>query len=332
MIRLAARGIRAAWEPSSGHLPELEIGGAPVLHAAPWRDDPAIQADASIPVVNRRLGGTFTCAPFGADDADHGPPHGLTANAPWTVTRAAPSALNARRALPRGRIEARIALRDGHPALYQTHVLELEAPCSFAHHPMIHAARGGRLSAPTPRASLTWQADAPVFAPDQRAEGWVLPTPDGPRDLRDLPADPHEEFVALTGPATGVGWTALSRHAEGDTILILRRAEQLPLTMLWLSNGARTAPPWNGRFRNVLGIEHATCAGAEGTVAALSGRSRVAAEGLPTALPPGRHVIPHAILRLPEPLEITTVELGPDLILGTEAGPRTVPFDGGHFA
>ncbi|PWJ18048.1 hypothetical protein [Jannaschia seohaensis] len=332
MIRLAARGVRAEWEPGCGHVPVLEIGGAKVLHAAPWRREPAIQADASIPLVDRRLGGTFVCAPFGQDDADGGPPHGLAANAPWTLTRASPSALTARRALARGRIEARIALRDDEPVLYQTHVLELDAPCTFAHHPMIQARAGGRLSASPPEAALTWRAEAPVYAPDQRAEGWTVATPTGPRDLRDLPLAPHEDFVALTGPRTGLAWTALRRTAEADTILILRRAEQLPLTLLWLTNGARQAPPWSGRFRNVIGIEHAVCAGADGTAAALSRSGRVAAEGLPTALRPGRHTIPHAILRLPEPLEIEDVALSDRLTLQTDRGPRTVPFDRSYFA
>ncbi|MGB3407352.1 MAG: hypothetical protein WBA67_07640, partial [Jannaschia sp.] len=68
MIGLSARGIRAEWEADCGHLPSLVISGATVLHAARWRDDPAIQADAGLPRVDRRLGGTFVCAPFGRDD------------------------------------------------------------------------------------------------------------------------------------------------------------------------------------------------------------------------------------------------------------------------
>lgn len=331
MIRLAARGIRAEWEPACGHLPMLEIGGAPVLHAAPWRDAPEVQADASIPMVDRRLGGTFACAPFGRDDVDGGPQHGLPANAPWMVTRAGPASLTARLTVPRGRVDARIALRDGHPVLYQTHVLDLEAPTTFAHHPMIRAAEGGRLSASPPKAVLTYAAEAPVFAPDQRAEGWTLAAPGGPRDLRALPRETCEDFVVLVS-APGLGWTALRRHAERDTILFLRRAEQLPVTMLWLTNGARTAPPWNGRFRGVIGIEDARCAAAEGTAAALSGDSRIAAEGVPTAFPPGRHVVPHAIARLAEPLDVTGVALDDGLVVETTDGPRRVPFDAGHLA
>ncbi|UWQ20407.1 hypothetical protein [Jannaschia sp. W003] len=329
MIRLAARGARATWEPCCGHLPELWIDGAPVLHAAPWRENFAVQADAAIPLVDRRLGGTFACAPFGRDDADGGPPHGLSANAPWRTVRAAPGALVAERRLGRGRVRARLALRDGHPALYQHHVLALDASSTFAHHPMFGMAAGGRLSTTPPVAVLTFAgADAPRYHPDQHATGWTLDTPQGPRDWRDYPAEPCEDFVALVHPP-GLAFTALAREAEGNTVVTLKRAEQLPLTCLWISNGGRTAPPWNGR-RGVLGIEDARCAGADGFAAALGSTWRA---DVPTAFPPGRHAIPHAILRLPGRHEITGVTLSPEAAtFETDTGPLAVPFDGSHLA
>ncbi|WGH78274.1 aldose epimerase family protein [Jannaschia ovalis] len=329
MIRLSARGAHAVFEPGSGHLPELTIDGASVLWAAPWRDDPAVQSDAAIPWVDRRLGGSFVCAPFGRDDADGGPPHGLAANAPWRVTRAGPSALTARRRLSRGRVEARLALRDGHPALYQTHLLELDAPCSFAHHPVIHLSGGGRIRCSPKRAALTFDADeGAAFPRAARTEDYRF---DG-RDLRDYPAAPCEDFVALVEAAPGLAWTALERVAEADTILILKRAEQLPLTCLWISNGARQVAPWLGQT-GILGIEDAACAGADGFAAALSGDTRLAAEGVPLVLPPGRHLIPHAILRLAGRHEITSVTPGDGVLhLATTAGAREVPFAPEHFA
>ena len=55
------------------------------LHNAPWRDEPAVQANAQLPPVDRRLAGDFFCAPF-ASAADPGvPPHGWTANSQWDV-------------------------------------------------------------------------------------------------------------------------------------------------------------------------------------------------------------------------------------------------------
>ncbi|MFO6463766.1 hypothetical protein ACK8OR_05190 [Jannaschia sp. KMU-145] len=321
MIQLAASGIRAAWEPSSGHLPLLEIGGAPVLWAAPWRGDTDVQSDAAIPYVDRRLGGTFVCAPFGRDDVDDGPPHGACANAPWHLHRAAPASLTAGRALARGHITATLALRDEHPVLYQTHVLELDAPTTFAHHPIVPLAGGGRLSG-NPRASLTFAAEAPVLEQGARAEGWI-------HGLRDYPTGLAEDFATLVH-APGLAWTAVARAAEDDTIIMLKRAEQLPATNLWLSNGARSGM-WRAA-RGLLGIEDAICAGAEGFAAAL-GESRVGAEGVPTALPPGRHAIVHAIVRVPGRHDIAGVTLAPDrATFDTGGAPVTIPFDGGHFA
>ncbi|WP_371154252.1 hypothetical protein [Jannaschia sp. 2305UL9-9] len=332
MIQLSARGIAAEWEAASGHLPRLTIGGADVLFAAPWRSDAGVQSDASIPVVDRRLGGTFACAPFGADDVDGGPPHGRGANGPWQVIRTSPSALTAWCPLSRGQMTARIALRDDHPALYQTHVLDLEAPCTFAHHPMVQITGGGRLSAATPRAILTFDAEAPVFDAHQRSTLWQLTANGRSRDVRDLPQERCEDFLTLVSGGRGLGWTALRRFAEGDTILTLRRADQLPVTMLWLSNGARQNAPWCGQVRGLIGIEDGIGAGAAGFAAALSARSRVAAEGVATALAPGRHVIPHAILRLDRPVEVSEVTLDRGLRIDTPDGPVHLPFDESHFA
>ena len=316
---LSAQGVRAEWDGGCGHLPSLVIDGAPVLWSAPWRDDPAIAVDPDIPPVERSLGGTFTCTPFGHDDVNNGPLHGLSANAPWRIIRAVPSALTATRHVAHGQITARIALRDCHPVLYQTHMLDLTAPCTFAHHPMFHLADGGRLSA-TPQATLTFAAEAPFHPQHSRFEGF-------PDSLRDYPDAPCEDFLTLVD---GPGWTALARHAENDTILTLRRADQLPATNIWISNGARAQPPWSG-VRGIIGIEDAICAGAERFAAALDA-NRVTEEGVATALLPGRHVIAHAIARIPGCHDIRSVTPGPDsLTMRTAAETITIPFDGTHF-
>lgn len=338
MITLSAQGIRALWEPGVGHLPELVIDGAPVLYAAPWRDEAGIQTDPAIAPVERRLGGTFACCPFGGDDVDGGPIHGQAANGPWTVARAAPSALTARCALSRGRMEARIILRDDHPVLYQTHVLDLSAPATFAHHPMLHLAGDGHIATAPLRAvhSIGGQGDGtvrPLWSRDARSEDDWMPTPTGPRNWRDYPGPEGEDFLALvTHARTGLSWTAVQRRAEGDTILFLKRAEQLPLTCLWMSNGGRDYAPWNGRYRRVLGVEDAICAGADGFAAALSGNSRFKGEGIPQHLPPGRHVIPHAIVRLAGCHLVRDVTPDAGLRIMTEDGPISVPFATEHFA
>ncbi|WP_179380404.1 hypothetical protein [Jannaschia marina] len=314
---LQARGIRAEWEPAVGHLPVLEIAGVQVLWSAPWRDDPSVQADATLHPVDRLLGGTFTCAPFGRDDVDCGPPHGLAANAPWHRLRAAPGALVACRRLSRGAITARIVLRDDHPVLYQTHLLDLDAPSTFAHHPILAAHGGGTVRSGADHL-LTFAAEAPFLPQDTHLSPLV-----------DVPTTAHEDFATLVG-GPALGWTAVERHAEGDTILTLRKTRQLPVTNLWFSNGARGSM-W-ALARGLICVEDAICAGAEGFAAAL-GRSRVGAAGVPTVLRRGRHVIPHALLRLDGCHTVEGVTLAPGCLgVQTARGLLKVPFDESHFA
>ena len=288
-----------------------------MLWAAPWREDPAVQSDGSVPRVDRRLGGTFTCAPFGRDDVDGGPPHGLSANAPWMVTRASPAALTATRALGRGRVTARIALRDDHPVLYQTHLLDLDRPCTFAHHPIVQAGKGGEIRSNATR-RMTFQAEAPTLPPGETSDmaPWTIPT------------DKHEDFATLVSPP-GLAWTSLLRAAEDDTIVTLRRAEQLPVTNIWMSNGARSGI-WQAT-RGLVGIEDGICAGALGFAAAL-GPNRVRDAGVPTALPAGRHVIAHALLRLPGAHCITAIMPGDGILnIETTDATLTLPFDETHL-
>jgi hypothetical protein len=292
------------------------MDGVPVLWSAPWRDDPAVQADAAIPPVDRRLGGTFACLPFGRDDLDGGPPHGPTANAPWRVLRRSAAALTARTHGPRGTVTATLALRDGHPALYQTHRLDLDAPATFAHHPMLSGAR--RVTHGPARAVHSF--------PPQEATGVERWAPDRrhPR-LPDLPDGRGTDFATIVSEP-GLGWTAVTRAA--DTILFLRPAAILPVTNVWLWNGGRAGPPWNGAALDVAGVEDGICAGADGFAAALR-PNRIAGEGVPTALGPGRHVIPHAIVRLPRAVTVEAVALDGDRLL---TGGLSVPFDAGHLA
>jgi hypothetical protein len=47
----------------------------------------------------------------------------------------------------------------------------------------------------------------------------------------------------------------VARKAENDLVLVLKNPAELPITMLWISNGGRDYAPWSGRHRGVLGIE-----------------------------------------------------------------------------
>ena len=299
-----ARENTVCVDPATGHLYDLRLNKIDVLHRAPWLDDAEIQADETIPLVERRLQGDFFCAPFGKSDLIDAPIHGMTANSPWVVM--AQDKGSVRLALQAdvmgARIEKSVCLQG--EALLQTHRISGgSGGLTVAHHPMVRMADGGRISvsakdiALTPAVALepgrSW-----LSYPAQSTDWDTLPGADGPVDLSRYPMmTGHEDFVTLVEATDAtIGWTAIARKAEKDLIVIVKDPRVLPVTMLWFSNGGRDYAPWNGRHVGVFGIEDGCTAGAEGHCAAAEG-SMLSELGVKTCLDLGAttHVIEHAI-------------------------------------
>ena len=143
-----------AVDPALGNIRALVFawGGRNLvpLHAAPWLDEPDIQADTSLLPVERQLSGDFLCAPFGASDLVAGPAHGWSANSAWTQHVAATGSLAFRldRPVLGAQITKTLRLAPDAPLLYQDHRIEGgSGGLTVAHHPMIHLAGRGRCSA-----------------------------------------------------------------------------------------------------------------------------------------------------------------------------------------
>lgn len=348
MIRLSHGDSALTLDAAVGNLPEWRVGGRHPLHSAPWRDEAAVQDDRALPMVNKRLAGDFLCMPFGRDDIDGGPIHGPTANEGWAVIRSDVAEAHLRLSVPvRGATVDKIVQITG-PVLYQTHRIEGGAGAvTFAHHPMIRMAEGGRLSCSPKRAVLTdpdpqyagrnlWALNQtrPVVGRDLR-----LACEDGTDwDLHHYPAGHAVEDFCLLVEARGatVGWTVAMRNAEDDMLVVLKDARLMPVTMLWISNGGRDFSPWNGRHTGVLGIEDGCALGGAGLAAALA-ENRLTAMGVPTAMAlGGTHVIRHAMVSLPRPpgwAEVAEVTLAKGQMTLTEVGGGqvSVPFDSGFF-
>jgi hypothetical protein len=129
--------------PGRRQHPLWRVGGRHPLHSAPWRDEAEVQEDESLPLVNRRLAGDFLCMPFGRDDVEEGPIHGLPANTPWDVVEQDVAHATFRlQARPRGATVTKRVQLVG-PALLQTHTIEGGAgDVTLAHHPMVQDGRG----------------------------------------------------------------------------------------------------------------------------------------------------------------------------------------------
>jgi hypothetical protein len=345
LIHLQDGDSRLSLDPVVGNIPAWRAGARQPLHCAPWRDEPAVQDDPAIAMVNKRLAGDFFCMPFGRDDVAGDPPHGHTANSAWDVLSQDAGAAHLRLSVPvRGaQIDKHVVISGA--ALYQTHRISGGAGrVSFAHHPMARMAKGGRLSFSPKRAALTdpapQYAGHGLWALNQARTALWLACDDGRDwDLRHYPARHRvEDFCLLVeAPGATLGWTVLMRDAEDDMLVVLKDARTMPVTMIWVSNGGRDFSPWNGRHTGVIGIEDGCAAGGSGLADAL-GDNRITAMGVPTAIDLSQpHVIRHAMLSLPRPrgwTEVCDITLADGGVTLTEIGGATVTaaFDDGFFA
>lgn len=344
LVRLAHGEAEALIDASVGNIPHWRVSGRVPLHSAPWRSEAEVQDDPALPLVNKRLAGDFLCMPFGRDDLHGFPIHGPSANSEWAVVEHDVSV--ARFALKADILGAHVSkeVRLVGPCLLQTHVVEGGAgEVTFAHHPMARMAEGGRLSFSPKRAALTdpvaQHAGRNLWALNQLRGDLHLDREDGGQwDLGTYPAGHAVEDFCTLVEARGsrLGWTCLMRNAEDDMLLVLKDAQVMPVTMLWISNGGRDFPPWNSRHTGVLGIEDGCAMGGEG-LAAAQRDNRLTAMGVPTVLPLGpRHAIRHAMVSLPRPpgwSALRDVRLRDGTLTLEEAGGATVsvPFPEGYF-
>ncbi len=344
LTRLAHGDAEALIDPALGNIPLWRVSGRVPLHSAPWRDEAEVQDDPDLPLVNKRLAGDFLCMPFGRDDVHGFPIHGPTANSAWEVVHHDVSV--ARFALRADVLGAHVTkeVRLVGPVLLQTHAVEGGAgEVTFAHHPMARMAEGGRLSFSPKRAVMTdptaQQSGRNLWAINQLRGDLKLDCEDGGQwDLGTYPAG-HvvEDFCTLVeARGSGLGWTCLMRNAEDDVLLVLKDPVAMPVTMLWISNGARDFSPWNSRHTGVIGIEDGCAMGGEGLAAARRD-NRLTAMGVPTVMVlGGRQVIRHAMVSLPRPpgwSALRDVRLARGQLTLEEVGGATVsvPFPEGHF-
>ncbi|KQZ31292.1 hypothetical protein ASD50_15710 [Mesorhizobium sp. Root552] len=346
-----AKGIRISVDLAVGHLADfvIETQGRKLkpLHRAPWADGPPELLPAHLPEGVRRLSGDFLCAPFSRSDVEEAPLHGWPANSAWEVAdstavdKGRRMLFRLKRKVMGATVEKILTLRDHHPFLYQEHVfLGGSGAISVAHHTMTQMGAGGHLAFSPKRLAAT-----PEQAPEtDPARGRSLltyparatnlqqfPTADGTfTDLTEYRANGrHEDFVTLLeADHDGPGWAAVARQAEADLVLVLKNPAQLPVTMLWISNGGRDYAPWNGRG-GVIGIEDGRAA--IGHAASL-GDNWLKREGVSTAFALGGRISFRQIIgALPLdgfglPRHIDTAS-GLLRISADQGSPRQVPFD-----
>ena len=269
---------------------------------APWAKE---NTDPSLPPMLKALRGDFFCLPFGGNAApfrrERHPAHGETANRPWAMESASAGALHLslQTRIRRGRVDKFVFLHKGHSAVYQRHIISgLGGPMNLGHHAMLKfpdAPGSGIIS--TSRFVHGDVAPVPVENPADRGYSCLkvggtfrslekVPLNDGGwTDASAYPARRgFEDIVMLTSDARlPFAWTAVTFPREGYAWFALKNPRVLRQTILWLSNGGRHYPPWNGRHVNVMGLEEVTSYFHYGLAESV-GKNPLSAKGVPTCL------------------------------------------------
>ncbi|MGX5802916.1 hypothetical protein ACWGS9_16930 [Bradyrhizobium sp. Arg314] len=354
-VTIGAKGVSVSLDLAVGHIAamQVEIDGLILkpLHRAPWVGAPRETLPENLAEGTVRLSGDFLCAPFSTSDVEAAPLHGWPANSEWDVVENGAIAggwravFRLRRKVMGAAVDKVLTLRDGHPFLYQEHVFSGgSGAVSVAHHPMTAMQGGGWLAFSPKRVAVT---PPTPLEPDPARGRFRLAYPARATDLTQFPLaaggtadltdyrmeDRREDFITLVeADHGGPGWTAIARRAEQDLVLVLKNPAELPVTMLWFSNGGRDYAPWSGRHIGVLGIEDGRTA--VGHTASL-GDNWLKHEGVATAfaLAEGRSVsfrhvigaVPFAQAEPPSGLEAAPDRLR---VLASDGAAREVPFDG----
>lgn len=280
--RLAADGISVEFNPEGGNLWNFSVRTVDgnwihPLHTARWAQQ-ASTLEKDIPLVERQLSGDFFCAPFGG--GGDAPIHGWTANGHWQsigieqpTQESVAHQYKLAETVNSAVVTKTLSLIADHPFLYQTHRFK-GGSCHLpiAHHAMIHAPGGAKLSfskrdfGVTPNSPLesdTTRGHSMLLYPQTFDRLDQVRNKDG--DLLDLSqypcADAHEDLVVLAGDKEATtAWSAAVAKRDGFLFLAIKDAQVLPETVLWMSNGGRFYPPWNSEHTAVLGIEEAATA------------------------------------------------------------------------
>lgn len=308
--RIASADVEAYVTQLGGHL-------APVIfdrrhrkiapfEVAPWAEE---KLDRSIPPLLQVLRGDFFCMPFGGNETPYRgekhPPHGETANCRWTLQKLAKTKegstlhLRLRTRIRSGRVDKFISLREGHPAIYQRHVIsEMSGPMNLGHHAILKyppAPGSGLISTSPFRLGQVYVR--PVELPEKKGYSSLKPgakfkslekvaTVFGTQaDLSRYPARRgYEDIVTLVSdPKLPFAWTAVSFAAENYVWFALKNPRVLRQTLMWISNGGRHYPPWNGRHVDAMGLEELTSYFHDGLAESVR-KNPLSSAGYPTAV------------------------------------------------
>ncbi len=355
---LAALGVSVRFEPEAGLVAAMTVADQgrdiSMLHRAPWVGAAAGLPPGAAPHL-ARLQGDFFCAPF-AGASDGSAMHGWPANGTWEAASSTSEPGGAvgrwvlRQPVRGATVVKEFTLRDGHPFLYQRHIfIGGSGTIPVANHAMVSLPDGGALrfspkrffeSSPQPQETDPARGRSQLAYPARAADPRRFPLADGgTADLLRYPwGAAHEDFVAgVEAAESALGWTAVTRAAQGDLYLSLRNPRELPMTMLWHSNGGRDYSPWSGRHRGCLGVEEGAALHMLGIGAReMPDPLTLAGQATGLALQAGgtaeaRHVIGMIAWPSGEPVAGVAMKGGRLVVTGEGGARRELPVDDGFL-
>jgi hypothetical protein len=264
----------------------------------PWWNEPIA---AELDNLTQMMRGDFFCLPFGADDdADPITYHGPTASGYWEPAAGSPSenSLDLQVKLDHGSVTKHIEFHPGEPVIYQRHTIAgYNGNVPFGYHPMLRFPEGsgtGRITLSKPVSGYTTPVPLELAANagytriipgGEISDMESVPCHDGSK--LDLTTYPHsagyEEIVMfVSDPNLPFAFSAVTIPSEGYVYFQLKNPRTLRQTLLWMSNGGRWYPPWNGRVHGLLGLEEVTSFFHYGKSAS-AGENFINANGVPTS-------------------------------------------------
>jgi hypothetical protein len=170
-------------------------------------------------------------------------------------------------------VEKNITLRDGETALYISHTIKgLQGDWSYGTHPILDLSGMPEGAARVSVSPFRWASVYPEWfsnpadgAKQELKIGGLfsdlaeVPLADGgSTDLTRYPARPaSDDLVMMVSVAAAAeqpfAWSAVVM--DGYVWFSLKNPADFPSTLFWLSNGGRSAAPWNSRHTARLGIE-----------------------------------------------------------------------------
>lgn len=300
-LHVTARGGHLA--PVVFHLPGRDVSPYAL---APWQPGEF----PTLPPLLAVLRGDFLCLPFGGQEA--GPPHGESANNIWTLLTGSTDSLRMiiNTSDTGATVEKVLSTRPGQHAVFTEHRISgMEGDFSYGSHPVLDLSRLREEAGRVTVSPFRWASVYPgPFSDPAAGESQALAEGAHFSDLREVPLAAggttdltryparrgNDDLVMMVNePATAeqpFAWSAVV--LDGFVWFCLKNPADFPSTLFWISNGGRTAAPWNGRHLGRIGIEEVCSYFSNGVD--LSRQDLLAANGIATT----RHFHPNKTVSL----------------------------------